>query len=85
MAAVDAQSGKVYDPPLNGAGEELYVPMDLLSDVEIDFQRDSSLMVFRNACKEARRECGVYYLNWQGDRFTLIRRILIDLTKANQR
>jgi hypothetical protein len=82
MAVVDAQTGKVYDPPLSGTGEELYVPMDLLGDVEIDFQRDSSLMVLRNACREARRECGVYYFNWQNDHFALIRRTLVDLTKA---
>jgi len=51
MAIVDARTGKVYDPPFTGAGSELYVPMDPLSDREIDFQRDSSLMVFRNGCK----------------------------------
>jgi hypothetical protein len=56
--------------------------MDLLGDVEIDFQHDSRLMVLRNACKEARRECGVYYFNWQNDHFALIRRTLVDLTKA---
>lgn len=84
MAVVDAQSGRVYSPPLGGKGdEELYVPMDPLGDHEIDFQRDSSLMVLRNACKESRRECGVYYFNWQDDHFALIRRTLVDLTKVN--
>jgi hypothetical protein len=81
MAIVDAQTGIVYDPPLSTKGEEIYVPMDLLSDVEIDFKPDSSLMVLRNACREARRECGVYYFNWQNEHFVLLRRTLKDLTK----
>jgi hypothetical protein len=82
MAVVDAKSGTVYSPPLSGAGTELYVPMDMLGDREIDFRRDSSLMVLRNACKQARRECGVYYFNWKDDHFDLIKRTLIDLTRA---
>jgi len=81
MAIVDAQTGKVYDPPLSPKGDELYVTMDLLSDVETDFKPDSSLMVLRNACREARQECGVYYFNWQNEHFVLLRRTLKDLTK----
>ncbi len=81
MAIVDAQTGKIYDPPLSPKGEELSVPMDLLGDVEIDFKPDSSLMVLRNACREARQECGVYYFNWQNEHFTLLKRTLKDLTK----
>jgi hypothetical protein len=81
MAVVDAQTGKVHGPPLSGVGTELYVPMDPLSDVEIDFRPQSSLMVLRNACKDARRECGIYYFNWASDRFMLVKRTLIDLTE----
>jgi hypothetical protein len=82
MAIVDAQTGKVYDPPLSAKEEELYVPMDLLSDREIDFKPDSNLMVLRNACSEARQECGVYYFKWQNEHFVLVLRNLNDLTKA---
>jgi hypothetical protein len=82
MAIVDAQSGEIYNPPLSRKGTELYVSMDPLSDREIDFQRDSSLMVLRNACREARRECGVYYFNWQQNRFVLVKRTLTDLSQA---
>ena len=81
MAVVDAKTGKVYNPPLSGSGTELYLNMDMLGDREIDFQAHSSLMVLRNACRIARSECGVYYFNWQNDRFTLLKRVLIDLTK----
>jgi hypothetical protein len=82
MAVVDAKNGKVHGPPLSGAGTELYIPMDPMSDVEIDFRRDSSLMVLHNACKDARRECGIYYFNWRNDQFVLLKRVLVDLTKA---
>src|SRR5580698_9896389 len=52
MATVDAETGKTYDPPLSGVGSELYVPLDMLSDMHIGFRRDSSLMVLRNACRD---------------------------------
>jgi hypothetical protein len=41
MAIVDAASGRVYPPPLAGAGTELYVQTDPVSDREIDFRFDS--------------------------------------------
>ena len=81
MAVVDAKTGEVYDPPLSGSGAELYVNMDMLGDREIDFNPNSSLMVLRNACRIARSECGVYYFNWQNDKFVLLKRVSIDLTK----
>ncbi len=81
MAIVDAKTGHVYAPPLRGAGTELYVNMDLLGDREIDFHPQSSLMVLRNVCRDARNECGVYSFNWQNDRFVLVKRVLMDLTK----
>jgi hypothetical protein len=71
---------KIYDPPLRGVGTELYVSMDLLGDREIEFRKDSSLMILRNACRKARSECGVYYFNWKDEHFELVTRTLIDLT-----
>ena len=82
MALVDAETGKVYPPPMSGVGTELEVPIDILSDREIDFGLDSSLMVLRNACRNARRDCGVYYFNWQNNHFDLVKRVLVDLTKV---
>jgi hypothetical protein len=81
MAIVDAKTGKVYDPPLRGGGTELYIPMDMLGDGEIDFNPHSRLMVLRDACKYSRIECGVYYFNWQNDQFTLVKRMLLNTTK----
>lgn len=82
MAIVDAETGKVYPPPLSGAGTELLVPMDIMSDREIDFRLDSTLMVLRNACRIARTQCGVYYFDWKDNRFVLVKRTLVDITKA---
>jgi len=58
------------------------VSMDPLSDVEIDFQRDSALMILRNGCAGPRKDCGVNYFNWRDDRFRLVKRTLTDLTKT---
>lgn len=80
MAIVDATTGRIYNPPLSGVGTELYVSMDQLSDKEIDFQPNSSLMILRNACTDARKGCGVYYFNWQNNKFALLKRTLVDLT-----
>jgi hypothetical protein len=84
MAIADAETGNIYSPPLSGAGTELFVPMDIMSDREIDFRLDSTLMVLRNACRTARTQCGVYYFNWNDNHFILEKRTLVDLTKANE-
>ena len=84
MAVVDAQTGIVHGSPLRGNDTELVVNMDMLGDYEIDFQKQSSLMILRNACKYARSECGIYYFNWKGGRCNLIRRTLIDLMQTAQ-
>ena len=78
MAVVDALTGTVYPPPLSVSGSELEVPMDPLSDREIWFRVDSTLMVFQNGCASARKQC-VYYFNWESNRFRLIRRVLMNL------
>ena len=84
MAVVDAETGRVYSPPISGAGTELYVSMDPMSDREIDFRLDSTLMVFRNACQGARTQCGVYYFNWKDNHFDLVNRVPVDLTKVER-
>lgn len=79
MALVDAETGKVYEPPLS-VGGSLYVPLDNLSAMEIDFRIDSSLMVIRNACRNFRNRmsCGTYYFNWASNRFALVRFSLVN-------
>ncbi len=82
MAIVDAKTGRVYHPPLSGAGTSLPVNMDMLGNKGIDFKPQSTLMIVRIACRVARSGCGVYYFNWQTNKFTLLKRVLVDLTKA---
>jgi hypothetical protein len=79
MATVDAKTGVVYAPPLSGAGE-LHVPLDNLSDMEVDFRLDSTLLILRNACRDfkKRASCGVYYFNWRDGRFSLIKFTAVD-------
>jgi hypothetical protein len=83
MAIVDAKTGVVYPPPLSGVGTELYVPIDPVSDEEIDFQPDSSLFVLRNACGDFknRNSCGVYYFNWKDSRFALVKFVRVNSFK----
>jgi hypothetical protein len=79
MATVDAKTGIVYEPPLASDGS-LFVPLDNLSDMEIDFRVDSSMLVLRNACRDFRnrKSCGIYYFNWTGNRFALVKFIFVD-------
>ncbi len=73
MAIVDMKTGIVYDPPLSGAGSELVLPLDNLSEMKTEYRPDSSLMILRDACRNFRRECGTYYFNWRDDRFVLMK------------
>jgi len=82
MATVDAKTGSVYPPPLSEKGS-LNVPMDNLSEMEIDFRPNSSLLVLRNGCRDVRdrNSCGTYYFNWKDNRFALVRFITVDPLK----
>jgi hypothetical protein len=80
MAVVDRTTGKVYDPPLSGAGTELYVPLDNLSEMKTEFRPNSSLLVLRNACRDFkdRNSCGTYYFDWKNNRFDLLKFVHVD-------
>ena len=78
MATVDARNGVVYEPPLSDKGS-LNVPLDNLSDMEIDFRPNSSLLILRNACRDFknRNSCGTYYFNWEDNRFVLVKLVTL--------
>lgn len=82
MAIVDAETGKVYEPPM-ARDKSLWVPLDNLSDMQIDYRPDSSLLILRNACRDFRdrRTCGLYYFNWKDNRFTLVKFVMVDPLK----
>lgn len=83
-AIVGAKTGKVFGPPMSDAKTGFYVNFDPLGDYDIDIHPQSSLMVLRNACAVARSGCGVYYFNWENDRFQLVKKVLVDLMKSLQ-
>ena len=59
------------------------MPLDNLSDMDVDFRPDSSLMVLWNGCRDFRnrKTCGSYYFNWRDDRFVLLKFVLVDTIK----
>jgi hypothetical protein len=79
MAIVDAKTGNVYKPPLSAKGS-LQVPLDNLSDMDVDVRPDSSLLVLRNGCSDFRdrKTCGNYYFNWKDNRFVLVKFVMVD-------
>lgn len=79
IAIVDGKTGEVHDPPLSGTGTELYVPLDNLSEMEVDFRPDSSLMILRNACRDFRdrKSCGTYYFNWKDNRWVRAQFVMV--------
>jgi hypothetical protein len=79
MAIVDARTGNVYEPPLSNKAS-LNVRLDNLSDREVDFRLDSSLLTLRNACQDFRdrNSCGLYYFNWKDNHFDLVKFIRVD-------
>lgn len=82
MATVDAETGKVYEPPLADK-TSLWVPLDNLSGMETDLRPDSSLLVLRNACRDFkdRKTCGTYYFNWKDNHFDLVKFVMVDPLK----
>ena len=82
MATVDAKTGSVYPPPLSEKGS-LYVPLDNLTQMEIDFRLNSSLLVLRNGCMDFRdrNSCGTYYFNWKDNRFALVKFVMVNPLK----
>jgi len=79
MAIVDANTGRVFESPLSRKGS-LNVPMDNLSDAEVDIRPDSRLLVLRNACRDFRNRnsCGIYYFNRNDNRFALVKFVMVD-------
>ena len=72
----------MYEPPLADKNS-LWVPLDNLSDMEIDLRPDSSLMILRNACRDFkdRKSCGTYYFNWKDNHFVLLKFVMLDPLK----
>jgi hypothetical protein len=66
-AVVDAKSGDVYDLPFATVVRALCSDEELLA-----FKTNSSLLIATGCPNE--KDCGVYYYNWTGAKFTLLRK-----------
>lgn len=74
MAMVDAKTGIVFGPPFERSGT-MQLPLEIWSDMKVDFRPDSSLLILRNACSNYpdRATCGVYHLSWTGKKFDVVK------------
>ena len=77
MATVDVRTGTIFEPPLATKGS-LHVPLDILSEMKIDYRPDSSLLVYRNACQNARTKCGTHFFVMKSGHFELVKFIPVD-------
>lgn len=72
MAVVDARTGDVYEGPF-GALPKATVCLDgNAAEPGISFRRDSSLLILKG-CPDF-KDCGVYYFQWTGSEFKLLRK-----------
>jgi hypothetical protein len=79
---VDARTGDINYPPITNEGVAVpgfdlpYLTLGLLPQVaELEFRLDSKLMVVKATTK---RSSYTYYFLWQGDHWTLLRKIPLE-------
>jgi hypothetical protein len=82
MVISNAETGRVYNPPISEGGFGL--PMLIFPDsaggaAEVQYRKDSRLMIVRATPHADRRGAIPYafYFLWQGDHWTLLRRVRI--------
>ena len=87
MAMVDARTGAIYDPPIasNGVGARnfmlplLTVGQSVSRQPGVMFRPDSRLMIVRATPQQTERHPSyTYYFLWQDNRWTLLRRVLLE-------
>lgn len=83
MVMADAKSGSVYNPPLSAGG--LALPMLMFPDSagkapELEYRLNSRLMIVKATPHWDKPDAVSYafYFLWQGDRWSLLRRVKID-------
>lgn len=83
MAMSDAATGVVYDPPVSEGGlalPMLVLPNSVARAADVEWRRDSRLMIVR-ATPHANLQDAVsytFYFLWQGEHWTLLRRVRIE-------
>jgi hypothetical protein len=64
MAIVDAETGRVYQPPFAGSGHSYFWYPTRFS-MPPQFRVDSNLFIMPNICADNVPVCGTYYFIWQ--------------------
>jgi hypothetical protein len=82
MAMSDAETGAVYDPPISNGGfalPMLVLPNSAGGAADLQYRVDSRLMIVRATPHSDRRDAIPYafYFLWQGNHWTLLRRVSI--------
>ena len=83
MAICDLGTGAVYSPPLSATGgldlPLLVLPNSAGRDADIEYRRDSQLLIIKATPHWYRRDAESYtfYFLWQGDQWKLLRRVLV--------
>jgi len=75
IAVVDEKKGNVYEGPFGALPKSTLCLPDSLG---IAFQRDSALLVLKG-CPDF-KDCGLYYYQWTGSEFKLLRKDLLAQT-----
>lgn len=76
IAIVDSRKGKLYPGPfsiLHDFGDSIYAGEEDGEAPDVQYQLDSRLLVVRG-CPDG-HDCATYYYEWNGKRFTLIRKV----------
>jgi hypothetical protein len=83
MAISNAKTGAVYNPPLSWTGglalPLLVFPNSVGTDADVEYRRDSQLMIIKATPHSDRPDAIPYafYFLWQGEQWSLLRRVPI--------
>ena len=75
LAVVDLKTGEIFEPPFGKLPKATICLEGTADDPGIVFEKQSSLLVLKG-CPEF-KDCGVYYYQWTGAEFKLLRKDLL--------
>jgi hypothetical protein len=78
IAVVDEKTGNVYEGPFGALPKSTLCLEGTPENIGIGFQKDSALLVIKG-CPDF-KDCGVYYYQWTGSAFKLLRKDLLAQT-----
>jgi hypothetical protein len=70
MAIVDAQTGRIYQPPFGGKSPSVYFSVPIRTFLRRpEFHLNSRLMIVPDACPQGQSDCATYYFVFENSRF----------------